>query len=215
MTADYEEFLTPEEIEEQDDAAPAAGNIDPTFKDQHSEGARIFFDGAFDYTVANGRYTPLARAMWKRFSELHDCNPSTILFVIAEEGKAMYRDKPKFVDVAVLGGRWQEILKQVTGLTFTHVITIYQGNVDKYEQSYEQMLVHLYNALRQIKSDGTLRGYDIHAFTEVYANLKAGWDKEGCSIPNLIDTGDWIGMRQLQGNLFEDRSGENAAAKDF
>lgn len=164
MTVDYEEFLTPEEIEEQDDAAPAAGNIDPTFKDQHSEGARIFFDGAFDYTVANGRYTPLARAMWKRFSELHDCNLDYPVCV-AEEGKAMYRDKPK--------------------------------------------------ALRQIKSDGTLRGYDIHAFTEVYANLKAGWDKEGCSIPNLIDTGHWIGMRQLQGNLFENRSGENAAAKDF
>ena len=43
MTADYEEFLTPEEIEEQDDAAPAAGNIDPTFKDQHSEGFRWCF----------------------------------------------------------------------------------------------------------------------------------------------------------------------------
>ncbi len=215
-TQEQEEFLEAEEVEDGEPEKPAMGKVDPTFQDQKSENITVHGENGYKYRIVNETWTPLARAMWQKFSELHDCNPSAILFVEVADAKPKYRGKPKFIDISVTSNRWNEILKQISGFNFTHIVTIYQGNVDKFEQSYEQMLVHLYNALRQIKSDGSLRGYDIHAFTEVYANLKAGWDKEHCAIPNLIETGNWIGMKQLQGNLFgEDRSGENAQAKDF
>ena len=214
-----EEFLQPEEkaaMTEEDDT-PGKSSVDPTYQDQDSENILNgnSSDG-FKFKVVNSTWTPYARAMWKKFSELHDCNPANILFIEVEEGKAKSRGKAKIMEISKLSNRWQEVLAQMVGFNFSFVITIYQGNVDKFEQSREQMLVHLYNCLRQIKADGTLRDFDIRAFTEVYANLKAGWDKEHCAIPNLIDTGNWIGMRQMQGQLFgEDRSGENAQAKDF
>lgn len=214
-----EEFLKPEEQAEMtgEDEAPGKSSVDPTYQDQDSENILNgnSSDG-FKFKIVNSTWTPYARAMWKKFSELHDCNPANILFIEVEEGKAKSRGKAKIMEISKLSNRWQEVLAQMVGFNFSFVITIYQGNVDKFEQSREQMLVHLYNCLRQIKADGTLRDFDIKAFTEVYANLKAGWDKEHCAIPNLIDTGNWIGMRQMQGQLFgEDRSGENAQAKDF
>lgn len=214
-----EEFLQPEEKAAMtgEDDTPGKSSVDPTYQDQDSENILNgnSSDG-FKFKVVNSTWTPYARAMWKKFSELHDCNPANILFIEVEEGKAKSRGKAKIMEISKLSNRWQEVLAQMVGFNFSFVITIYQGNVDKFEQSREQMLVHLYNCLRQIKADGTLRDFDIRAFTEVYANLKAGWDKEHCAIPNLIDTGNWIGMRQMQGQLFgEDRSGENAQAKDF
>lgn len=214
-----EEFLQPEEQAAMSgkDEAPGKSSVDPTYQDQDSENILNgnSSDG-FKFKIVNSIWTPYARALWKKFSELHDCNPANILFIEVEEGKAKSRGKAKIMEISKLSNRWQEVLAQMVGFNFSFVITIYQGNVDKFEQSREQMLVHLYNCLRQIKADGTLRDFDIRAFTEVYANLKAGWDKEHCAIPNLIDTGNWIGMRQMQGQLFgEDRSGENAQAKDF
>lgn len=195
-----EEFLTREEFSGMagaDADKPVSGNVDPSYKDQDAEDILAVAETCgFKNQVVNNVWTPVARKMWRQFKELHDCNPSTILFIKIEEGKSKYRGKPRFVECSVMSLRWSELLEQVTGKVFTHIITIYQGNVDKYEQSHNQMLVHLYNAMRQIKSDGSLRDYDIRAFGEVYANLKSGWDKEHSMIPNLIDTGNWLGMYQ-------------------
>lgn len=214
-----EEYLEQEEHAEMVGEAdkPVTTNVDPTYRNQDAEGLNKFDDvNSFKYQIVNKTWTPIARALWKQFRELHECNPSTILFVRIAEGKSKYRGKPRFMETATISARWQELLEQITEQTYTHVITIYQGNVEKFEQNNNQMLVHLYNAMRQIRQDGTLRDYDIRAFGEVYANLKAGWDKDGSCIPNLIDTGNWLGMHQQQGQLFgEDRSGENALAKDF
>lgn len=218
-TSEQEEFLTHEECAEMagEEEKPVFGNVDPVYKDQSAEDILAVNEtSGFKYQLVNNVWTPVARKLWKQFKELHECNPSTILFVKIEDGKSKYRGKPRIMECSVMSARWSELLEQVTNKSFSHVITIYQGNVDKYEQSHNQMLVHLYNAMRQIKSDGLLRDYDIRAFSEVYANLKSGWDKEHCFIPNLIDTGNWLGMHQQQGQLFgEDRSGENALAKDF
>lgn len=213
-----EEFLQPEEQERMTgkDEEPGRTSVDPTYQDQDAENILHGSNDDYKFKIVNSTWTPYARALWKKFNELHECNPANILFVEVEEGKAKSRDKAKIMEISKVPARWQELLEQMVNFHFSYIITIYQGNVDKFEQSREQMLVHLYNCLRQIKADGTLRDFDIRAFTEVYANLKAGWDKEHCAIPNLIETGNWIGMRQLQGKLFgEDRSGENAQAKDF
>lgn len=216
---DSEEFLDSDEEKAMEGAAerPVFGNVDPVFKDQESENIlAVSENSGFKYQIVNNVWTPIARKLWKQFEQLHECNPSTILFIKVSEGKSKYRGKPRIMECAVISTRWGELLEQASGKIFTHTITIYDGNVDKYEQSHNQMLVHLYNAMRQIRSDGSLRDFDIRAFGEVYANLRAGWDKEHCCIPNLIDTGNWLGMHQQQGQLFgEDRSGENAAAKEF
>lgn len=213
-----EEFLQPEEKTAMsgEDKDLGKTNVDPTYHDQDAENILHGSSDGYKFKIVNSAWAPYARALWKKFSELHDCNPANILFIEVEEGKAKSRGKAKIMEISRVPARWQELLEQMVNFHFSHIITIYQRNVDKFEQSREQMLVHLYNCLRQIKADGTLRDFDIRAFSEVYANLKIGWDKEHCAIPNLIETGNWIGMKQLQGQLFgEDRSGENAQAKDF
>lgn len=213
-----EEFLQPEEQKKMTGKVeePEKSSVDPTYHDQDAENILHGSSDGYKFKIVNSTWTPYARALWKQFSELHDCNPANIIFVEVEKGKAKSRGKAKFMEISKVSACWQELLEQMVNFHFSYIITIYQGNVDKFEQSYEQMLIHLYNCLRQISSDGTLRDYEIKAFTEVYSNLKAGWDKEHCAIPNLIETGNWIGMKQLQGQLFgEDRSGENEQAKNF
>lgn len=201
-----EEFLTPEE--EQAGAPPAeevaAGEVDPRFRDQDTEHVVVVDDvDGFKHQIANEKYVPIAKALWKKFKELSDCNPFVILFVEVEEAKRMIYGKPCFVDIIPMSTKLRELFTQVTNKRFDYMVTIYPANVEKYEQTNNQMLVHIYNALRRIKADGKLRGYDIQAFGEVYANLKSGWDKENCLIPNLLDTGTWLGMHQQQQNLFE------------
>lgn len=121
------------------------------------------------------------------------------------------------MDIGVLSQQWQEIINQMSKRNFTHVIRIYEGNIDKYQQSFEHCLVHLYNEMRKISPDGSLRNYDIQGFTEVISNLKYGWDKPESILPNLIEAGDWLSMKNRQGTLpfGEDRSGENIEAKKF
>ena len=201
-----EEFLTPEE--EQAGAPPAeevaAGEVDPRFRDQDSEHVVVMDDvDGFKHQIVNDQYVPIAKALWKQFKELADCNPFVILFVEVQETKRMIYGKPCFVDIMPMSTKLRELFTQVTNKRFDYMVTIYPANIEKYEQTHNQMLVHIYNALRRIKADGKLRGYDIQAFGEVYANLKAGWDKENCLIPNLLDTGNWLGMHQQQQNLFE------------
>lgn len=214
-----DEFLQAEEHAEMvgEEEVLVAGNLDTSYRNQNSEELNQFEDSdVFKYQIVNRIWTPFARSLWKQFKELRECNPSTILFLSVPDGKKKYRGKPLIMDCATISKRWTEIVEQICRQKYTHVITIYQGNVEKFEQTNNQMLVHLYNAMRQIRQDGTLRDYDLRAFSEVYAHLKAGWDREGSCIPNLIDTGNWLGMHQQQGQLFgEDRSGENAQAKDF
>lgn len=218
--SESEEFLQPEEQKEMDggeEQRPVFGNIDPEFKDQGAEDIlAVDSVSGYKYQIVNNIWTPFARGLWQKFAELQQCNPSTILFVRVEDAKPKYRGRPKYMETAVISARWQDLLEQLTGKTFGHVITIYGGNVDKFEQSHEQMLVHLYNAMRMINADGSLRSYDINAFTEVYASLRADWDREHTHLPNLLETGNWLGMHKMQGQLWgEDRSGENELAKDF
>ena len=130
-----------------------------------------------------------------------------------KESKAKFKGQPKFFEVTTISKMWQSILKQLTGKNFTHIIKIHAGNIEKFDQSIEMCLVHLYNEMRKIKADGSLGDYTVKGFPEVMAHLKSGWNKEGSVIPNLIDAGSWAAMRQLQTSLFEDRSGENALAK--
>lgn len=201
-----EEFLTPEE--EQAGAPPAeevaAGEIDPRFRDQDTEHVVVVDDvNGFKHQIANEKYVPIAKALWKKFKELSDCNPFVILFVEVEETKRMIYGRPCYVDIKPMSTKQRELYMQVTNKRFDYEVTIYPANIEKYEQTYNQMLVHIYMALRRIRADGKLRGYDIQSFSEVYANLKSGWDKENCLIPSLLDTGTWLGMHQQQQNLFE------------
>lgn len=109
---------------------------------------------------------------------------------------------------------WQQILKQLTGKNFTHIIKIHAGNIEKFDQTFEMCLVHLYEEMRKIKADGSLGDYAIRAFPEVQQALRNDWAKEGSIIPNLIDAGNWAAMHNLQGKLFgESRQGENELAK--
>lgn len=212
---DHEEFLEPEDFEGASEENIPKAQVDPTYVDQESEKALVVNNNDCKFKIVNNAWTPNARALWKNFKELQGCNPATILFVEIEEAKPSYRGKPKFCEVSVASKFQQEIFWQISGKKFTHIIKIYGGNVDKHEQTQQQMLIHLYNAMRQIKEDGSLRDYDIKAFAEVWASLKAGWDKENTPLPSLIDEGSWARMHKLQGNLFEDRTGENNQAKKF
>ena len=87
-----EEFLTQEE--EQAGAPPAeevaAGEVDPRFRDQDSEHVVVMDDvDGFKHQIVNDQYVPIAKALWKQFKELADCNPFVILFVEVQETKPM------------------------------------------------------------------------------------------------------------------------------
>lgn len=212
---EQEEFLEQQEMGEDGKLKGDFSGVQKEFSDQHPEDVVVLPEFGGKYKIVNNVYTPLAKALWKGFKELQGCNPSTILFVLIDEGKKMSCKKPVFMEVGVLSQQWQEILNQMSKRNFTHVIRIYGGNLDKYEQSFEHGLVHLYNEMRKISPDGSLRGYDVQGFTEVVSNLKYGWDKPESILPNLIDAGSWLAMKNRQGTLpfGEDRSGENDEAK--
>lgn len=215
---EQEEFLTPEEQQQSLASGDEPGKRPefgkPWYINQCSENVSVVNEFGGKFRVVNNIWTPIARALWKAYDELKQCNPSTILFVSIDEGKKKYRGRPVVMEVSVLSQQLSDLFKQMSGLNFSHVIRIYQDNAD--EKSRQQLLVHLYKQLRMIKEDGKLRDYDEKEFTEIQANLQKGWDSDGIIIPDLLDAGSWGEVHaRKQGSLFDDRSGENLQAKDF
>ena len=210
-----EEFLTDEEQEAMDGELEEEGHKRvKAYVDQNTNDIVVAELSQVKFAVTNKTWAQLAKAIYEKYRQYLTCNPATILFVEIKDSKAKFKGQPKFFEVTTVSKMWQQILKQITGKSFTHIIKIHAGNIEKFDQTFEMCLVHLYEEMRKIKPDGSLSDYAIRAFPEVQQALKSDWAKEGSVIPNLIDAGNWAAMHNLQGKLFgEDRSGENALAK--
>lgn len=210
-----EEFLSQEEAKEMD-APPeeARSKAVKGYIDQNTDNIVVAELSDVKFPVTNKMWSHQAKAIYDKFRDYLNCNPATILFVEIKDSKAKYKGQPKFFEAAVISKMWQQILKQLTGKNFTHIIKIHAGNIEKFDQTFEMCLVHLYEEMRKIKADGSLGDYAIRAFPEVQQALRNDWAKEGSVIPNLIDAGNWAAMHNLQGKLFgESRQGENELAK--
>lgn len=214
-SAEQEEFLTAEEQNAMTgDGEEAGSKRIKTYVDQNTDDIVVAELSDPKFPVVNKNWSKLAKAIFERFRDYLHCNPATILFVEIKGSKAKYKGAPKFFEATVISTLWQQILKQLTGKNFTHIIKIHAGNIDEYGQDYNQCLIHLYEEMRKIKADGSVGDYAIRAFPEVQQALRSDWARMGSVIPNLIDTGNWSAMHNQQGQLFgEDRSGENALAK--
>ncbi len=209
-----EEFLTDEEQDAIGGEPEEEGHKRvKAYVDQSTDDIVVAELSDTKFPVVNKNWAKTAKALFDIYRNDLCCNPATILFLEIKESKAKFKGQPKFFEVTTISKMWQSILKQLTGKNFTHIIKIHAGNIEKFDQSIEMCLIHLYNEMRKIKADGSLGDYTVKGFPEVMAHLKSGWNKEGSVIPNLIDAGSWAAMRQLQTSLFEDRSGENALAK--
>ena len=189
--AEQEEFLTPEEknVAQGSDEGNRPVFGQPYYKDQESENVLQAGDCGAKYQIVTNTWTPIARKLWKAYSELQECNPSTILFIKVIDGKKKYRGRPVVMDIGTIGQQPSEIYEQLSGCIFSHVIHIYEENANN--QSFDQLLVHLYMQMRQIQADGKLRDYGEKSFAEVQASLPRDWYREGAHIPNLIDCGNW------------------------
>lgn len=210
-----EEFLTDEEQDAMDGEPEEAGHKRvKAYVDQNTDDIVVAELSDVKFPVTNKMWSKYAKAIFANYREYLHCNPATILFVEIKDSKAKYKGQPKFFEATVISKLWQQILKQLTGKNFSHIIKIHAGNIEKFDQTFEMCLVHLYEEMRKIKADGSLSDYAIRAFHEVQQALRDDWAKEGSVIPNLIDAGNWAAMHNRQGKLFgEDRSGENALAK--
>ena len=210
-----EEFLTPDEQQEMDGAEEEQGSKRvKAYVDQNVDDIVVSELSVCKFPVTNKIWSRQAKAIYEKFRNYLNCNPATILFVEIKDSKAKYKGQPKFFEVTTISKMWQQILKQLTGKNFTHIIKIHAGNIDKFDQDFEKCLVHLYEEMRKIKADGSLSDYAIRAFPEVQQALRDDWAKEGSIIPNLIDAGNWAAMHNRQGKLFgESRQGENELAK--
>lgn len=210
-----EEFLTDEEHDAMGGEPEEEGHKRvKAYVDQSTDDIVVAELSDTKFPVVNKNWAKTAKAIFDIYRNDLSCNPATILFLEIKESKAKFKGQPKFFEVTTVSKMWQQILKQITGKSFTHIIKIHAGNIEKFDQTFEMCLVHLYEEMRKIKADGSLSDYAIRAFPEVQQALKSDWAKEGSVIPNLIDAGNWAAMHNLQGKLFgEDRSGENALAK--
>lgn len=208
-----EEFLTDEEQDAMSGEPEEEGHKRvKAYVDQSTDDIVVAELSQVKFAVTNKTWAQLAKAIYEKYRQYLTCNPATILFVEIKDSKAKFKGQPKFFEVTTVSKMWQQILKQITGKSFTH--KIHAGNIEKFDQTFEMCLVHLYEEMRKIKADGSLSDYAIRAFPEVQQALKSDWAREGSVIPNLIDAGNWAAMHNLQGKLFgEDRSGENALAK--
>lgn len=84
---EQEEFLSSEEICEDEPLKGDFSSVKKEFSDQHPEDVVVLPEFGGKYKIVNNIYTPLAKALWEKFKELQGCNPSAILFVKIEEGK--------------------------------------------------------------------------------------------------------------------------------
>lgn len=195
MTQEHEqeEFLTKEELKSAQGKAERRPAFQPWYADQESENVLAVKEFGAKFKIVNNVWTPIARNLWKLYKEIQSCNPSTILFIEIEDGKKQYRGKPVVMEVAVLSQQLSELFKQMSGFNFSHVVRIYQTNAD--DKSHEQLLVHLYKQLRQIKEDGKLRDYDEKEFTEIQANLRRDWNADEAFIPDIIKCGNWLTVK--------------------
>lgn len=203
---EQEEFLTAEEqkqIQGEPEKEPRQA-LQPWYENQESENVLAIKEFGGKFKIVNNIWTPVARKMWKLYKEIQECNPSSILFVEIEEGKKQYRGRPVVMEVSVLSQQLSELFKQMSGLNFSHIIRIYQTNADA--KNYEQMLVHLYKQMRQIRSDGKLRDFDEKEFTEIQANLRRDWNSDGAFIPDIIKCENWLTVKQNKQQCLFDES---------
>lgn len=205
INRDEEEMLTPEEKALMDPKPERPVFGQPFYENQESENVLAVSEFGGKFQIKNNIWTPIARKMWKAYSELQACNPSTILFVSIDEGKKKFRGRPVVMEISVLSQQLSELFKQLSGFNFTHVIRIYEANAEG--KTHEQLLVHLYRQMRQIQENGKLRDYDQKEFTEIQANLRWDWDADRACIPDIIDAGSWAEVeKRKQMNLFEGKA---------
>lgn len=91
-----EEFLSNEEVCEDEPLKGDFSGVKKEFSDQRPEDVVVLPEFGGKYKIVNNIYTPLAKALWEKFKELQGCNPSAILFVKIEEGKKL-RAKNRFL----------------------------------------------------------------------------------------------------------------------
>ena len=191
---EQEEFLTKDEQKQAQGKAERRPALQNWYENQESENVLAVEEFGGKFKIVNNVWTHIARKMWSLDKEIQSCNPSTILFIEIEEGKKQYRGRPVVMEVSVLSQQLSELFKQMSGYNFSHVIRIYQANAEA--KSHEQLLVHLYKQMRQIKEDGKLRDYDEKEFTEIQANLRRDWNSDGAFIPDIIKCENWLTVNQ-------------------
>lgn len=135
-------------------------------------------------------YRPIAQALVKKFDEISHVVVNNILFVEDQVSTKKKAGKTIFAQISKVPEKWDDIIYQITGRHFDHMMEIYKINI--FQMSQEQVFALIYHELRHIGADGEIKGHDIEDWTNMIEKLGADWNVTLASIPNLLDANiDW------------------------
>jgi uncharacterized protein YqiB (DUF1249 family) len=150
-----------------------------------------------EYSI-NEAYRPIAEHLKEKFEELEHVPVDSILFIDRQETKQKRANKTVCAQVSKVPTRFQAIIYQLTGYTFTFMIEVFKANTAY--MTRPQIVALLYHEMRHIQlvvtdsgADIKIVGHDIEDWTQMVEKLGVNWNSEKQQIPNLLDNSitDW------------------------
>jgi hypothetical protein len=158
----------------------------------------VIVDGYRGEYLINEAYRPIAEQLKEKFEELQYVPVDNILFIDRQEKKQKHANKIVCAQVSKIPTRFQEIIYQLTGNSFTFIIEVFKANTAYMTRA--QIVALLYHEMRHIQlvvtdkgTDIKIVGHDIEDWMQMIQKLGVYWNTAEQRIPNLLDDSitDW------------------------